>query len=83
MPQIVNYHNILDPLSREVKLTSARNRFEVLADLQYDAIAYDVKIYLNNNLQLDDFEVKENELCVIVDWTVYSISSRCWYRAGC
>ena len=65
MPQIVNYHNILDPLSREVKLTSARNRFEVLADLQYDAIAYDVKIYLNNNLQLDDFEVKENDIIVV------------------
>lgn len=65
MPQIVNYHNILDPLSREVKLTSARNRFEVLADLQYDAIAYDVKIYLNNNLQLGDFEVKENDIIVV------------------
>ena len=65
MPQIVNYTNILDPLSREVKLTTARNILEVLADLQYDAIAYDVKIYLNNNLQLEDFEVNENDIIVV------------------
>lgn len=65
MPKIVNYTNILDPLSREVKLTTARNRLEVLADLQYDAIAYDVKIYLNNNLQLEDFEVNENDIIVV------------------
>lgn len=65
MASIINYTNILDPLSREVKLTTARNRLEVLADLQYDAILYDVKIYLNNNLQLEDFEVKENDIIVV------------------
>ena len=65
MPKIMNQTNILDPLAREVKFTSAKNRLEVLADVQYDAIAYDVKIYLNNNLQLGDFEVNENDIIVV------------------
>ena len=65
MPKIINQTNILDPLSREVQFTSAKNRLEVLADVQYDAIAYDVKIYLNNNLQLGDFEVNENDIIVV------------------
>lgn len=65
MPKIMNQTNILDPLAREVKFTSAKNRLEVLADVQYDAIAYDVKIYLNNNLQLGDFEVKDSDVIVV------------------
>ncbi len=65
MPKVINYTNILQPLEREVKYTFAKNKQEILSELQYDVIAYDLIIVKNGIVTTEDFEVIEGDvICV-------------------
>lgn len=67
MPKVINYTNILQPLDREIKYTYAKNKQEILAELQYDVIIYDLIIVKNGIVTTDDFEVLEGDvICVQV-----------------
>lgn len=59
---IINYTNILQPLQRETRFTTARNKTEILAELQYDIIAYDLIIVKNGIVTSEDFEVEPNDI---------------------
>lgn len=64
MVALVNQHNILNPLEKDIKYIDVKNRADVLANIQIDPIVYSVKIYVNNNLQLGDFELKDNDVVI-------------------
>jgi len=65
MARIVNQHNILQPLERETKYTIAKNKAELLKEIQYDCIAYDLRIYKNGILELEDFEISESDYILV------------------
>lgn len=65
MARIVNQHNILQPLDRETKYTIAKNKTELLKEIQYDCIAYELRIYKNGILELEDFEVSDSDYILV------------------
>lgn len=65
MARIVNQHNILQPLDRETKYTTAKNKSELLKEIQYDCIAYELRIYKNGILELEDFEVSDTDYILV------------------
>lgn len=65
MPQLVSQHNILQPLDRTVQYTTAKNRKEVIEQIAYDCIAYELRIYKNGILELEDFEVSDTDYILV------------------
>lgn len=65
MARIVNQHNILQPLDRETKYTIAKNKTELLKEIQYDCIAYELRIYKNGILEVEDFEVSDSDYILV------------------
>ena len=65
MAKIVNQHNILQPLDRETKYTIAKNKTELLKEIQYDCIAYELRIYKNGILEVEDFEVSDSDYILV------------------
>lgn len=65
MSNIVTYHNILQPLNREVIQTTARNKQEALAELKYDPIAYELIISKNGIVTKDDFDIVEGDIVAV------------------
>lgn len=65
MPRLVSQHNILQPLDRETKYTTAKNKSELLKEIQYDCIAYELRIYKNGILELEDFEVSDTDYILV------------------
>lgn len=65
MGRIVSQHNILQPLDRTVQYTTAKNRKEVIEQIAYDCIAYELRIYKNGILELEDFEVSDSDYILV------------------
>lgn len=65
MPRLVSQHNILQPLDRTVQYTTAKNRKEVIEQIAYDCIAYELRIYKNGILELEDFEVSDTDYILV------------------
>ena len=65
MGKLVSQHNILQPLDRETKYTVAKNKIELLKEIQYDCIAYELRIYKNGILELEDFEVSDSDYILV------------------
>lgn len=65
MGRIVSQHNILQPLDRTVQYTTAKNRKEVIEQIAYDCIAYELRIYKNGILELEDFEVSDTDYILV------------------
>lgn len=65
MAKIVNQHNILDPSNREIKYTTAKNKAEMLKEIHYDIIAYELIIYKNGIQELEDFEILDSDYILV------------------
>lgn len=65
MAQIVNQHNILDPLNRTIQYTIAKNKQEMLKEIHYDIIAYELIIYKNGIQEIEDFEILDTDYILV------------------
>ena len=66
MARIVNQHNILQPLDRKIQYSNAKNKTELLKEIQYDCIAYDLRIYKNGIQELEDFKIIDSDYIVVM-----------------
>jgi predicted phage tail protein len=65
MAKLVSYRNILDPLDVETKIITVSRAYELIDQLNYDPILYEVAITKNQVLIEEDFEIEDNDIIAV------------------